>query len=155
MEPTPSCGHCCGTCGGCGGGHGCGQMTEIVLDRFQARLLSHFLQTPFLPLCHLPSAEAPWDALPLFLPQGDESLEELSAIAHGLEALAELRLITLDAQLPLGGCDYREYRTSTTLQALIPQGEPAPSELEGRLTYGSMALTALGQVVLEQLSELL
>ena len=127
-SPSHNCQDCSG-CTSCGGCSGCTNMPgEIVLTREQARLLSRFAQLPFLPFCQTQ--------------QGPILLTEEGAPWDGrlLESLAALGLITLDAGLPLQNCDYAEY---------------APYLEQDGTERGSLALTPLGEAILDALPDLL
>jgi hypothetical protein len=86
-------------------------------------LLWHFAEIPFLPVARR------WDSeTPVYLENSAVPKEEMSLI---VAALQQKQLIRLDYDLPLDGFDYEAYRDY-----------PA---------QGSMALTARGQQVIEQL----
>jgi hypothetical protein len=136
------CAHCrqkegcekdCGGCCGCQGG----KEITLSLDRRQARLLLEFSQVPFLPLCQAAGAEG--ETFPLFLPEGAGGTE-IPFTAKTLRELSDMGLISLDTALPLDGYDYAEYNVL----------EPSLSIQE----RGSMALTPLGQVAMEQIEML-
>jgi len=155
MEHCHTCESGCGGCGGC-------SPKEVVLTRPQAQLLSRFAQTPFLPLCRFLMTSSREDELesvglePVFLETGKEDLPAAREIGALLTALADKGLITLDYELPLSNCDYGEYRDSplfALFRQTVEEGASRPGFLfdTAVLEKGSMALTALGQAVLEQL----
>jgi hypothetical protein len=86
-------------------------------------LLWRFAEIPFLPVARR------WDSeTPVYLEDNTRPAEELSQV---IQALQLKQLIRLDYDLPLSGFDYAPYANY-----------PA---------QGSMALTARGQQVIEQL----
>ena len=136
------CAHCrqkegcekdCGGCCGCQGG----KEITLSLDRRQVRLLLEFSQVPFLPLCQAAGAEG--ETFPLFLPEGAAG-SDIPSTAHPLRELTDMGLSSLDPALPLDGSEYAEYNVL----------EPSLSIRE----RGSMALTPLGQVAMEQIEML-
>ncbi len=109
-------------CGDCGGCHGCRQ-SVLELTEGEVALLRALGQIPFLPVARKADAMTPY-----YLEDTAFSVAEYSAI---LESLAWKGLITLDFDKPLSGFDAGAYREFPIC--------------------GSMALTARGQRVLEQL----
>lgn len=156
----PHQGHGCGGCG-CGG---CSP-AEIALDRPQAAFLARFAQTPFLPLTRFlyrSSKEEELESVGLsavFL-EGGEDLAAAKATGALLEGLEELGLITLDYDITLSNFDYSPYEASplfAQFRAAVAEGAGRPGFLFDTpvLEKGSMALTDLGQAVMEQVLELL
>lgn len=125
-SPSRNCQDCSG-CTSCGGCSGCTHTPrEITLTREQARLLSQFAQLPFLPFCQTQQGPV------LLMEEGTPWDAQL------LESLAALGLITMDAGLPLQNYDYAEY---------------APHLHQDGAQRGSLALTSLGQAVLDALPD--
>lgn len=116
------CGACCGgDCGGCGG---CGGHDRaLFLTQSELDLLLRFAQIPFLPVARHADAD-----VPVYLEDGDDHAE---AYGQTIAALHQKALIALDYQLPLSNFDYAAYRAYAQ--------------------QGSMALTAMGQRIVEQL----
>ena len=162
------CGHdhehdaCCfqltGHCGGCG-------PTELTLTRNQAGFLHLFAHYPFLPLVRFlyhASREDDLESIGLsavYLERGDETLDQVKTTAAMLEALEEKQLITLDYDIPLSNYEYTLYENSLVFglfKDAVAEGAKRPGFLfdTADLETGSMALTELGQQVLEKLSEL-
>lgn len=136
--------------------------SEIILSHAQAELLARFAQTPFLPLVRFlyhASQEEDLESIGLsavYLETGNEALDQVKATAALLEALEEKQLITLDYDIPLSNYDYSLYKASHVyglFQTAVAEGAKQPGFLFDTpdLEMGSMALTALGQEVLEQL----
>jgi hypothetical protein len=125
--PVSSCAHDhCGACcsGGCSSGcSGCGGGSVLTLTQGELTMLGEFAQTPFLPVARKLGSETPVCREVERFPA-----QELGAILTGLE---QKRLIRIDYDLPLSNFDYAAY-----------SDQPI---------QGSMALTALGQEVLEQI----
>lgn len=110
-------------CGGCGSCGGCrGCGGVLELTAEELDLLGRFAQLPFLPVARRPDSEAP-----VCLEEGRQGAEWAPAIT-GLERRG---LIDIDYHLPLSNFDYGAYK-DYALQ-------------------GSMALTARGQRIVEQL----
>jgi hypothetical protein len=120
-QDTTNCGQ--NHCGACcsGGCTGCGGALELTQGELD--LLWRFAEIPFLPVARR------WDSeTPIYLEDCTTSVDEMSKI---ITALQQKQLIRLDYDLPLSGFDYEAYGNW-----------PA---------QGSMALTARGQQVIEQL----
>jgi hypothetical protein len=109
-------------CGACCSG-GCPGCGSLELTQGELDLLWRFAEIPFLPVARR------WDSeTPIYLEDATRPPEELSLI---IQVLQQKQLIRLDYDLPLSGFDYASYASY-----------PA---------QGSMALTARGQQVIEQL----
>ena len=110
------------SCENCGNGCGrCGG--ALLLTDVELALLRRFGETPFLP------AAAEWNMkAPIYLEEQKWSKAEYSAAILGL---SEKGLIRLDYDLPLKNFDYKSYQSYHL--------------------HGSMALTARGQDILEQI----
>ena len=110
-----------GCSGGCCGG--CRGGREIWVTPGEMALLERFAQLAFLPVARR------WDSEePMYLEDGAENADANSEL---LKALCLKGLISIDYDMPLSGFDYAVY--------------------EGYPCRGSMALTAEGQRVIEQL----
>lgn len=144
-------------CAGCGGSScctGCHQPREIRLCRREAEFLLRFAELPFLPAARFQMnryGEAPRESdtlAPVFLCSPQDSLDAVRATAAVLNRLAALRLITVSFTEPLQHFNYAEYENSPAFAAFRAQaGGFAVPEIE----HGSMALTALGQDVIDEL----
>ena len=108
---------CCGNCDSCGGCAG-----QLVLSQPEINLLNKLAQIPFLPI-----ARSAADPKPLYLEDGEETLEQYSLI---LTCLEKKGLISLDFDMPLAGYTNEKYPI-----------------------WGSMALTKRGQDVLDVLDK--
>jgi hypothetical protein len=109
-------------CGACCSG-GCTGCGGLELTQGELDLLWRFAEIPFLPVARR------WDSeTPIYLEDDARPTEELSLI---IQALQQKQLIRLDYDLPLSGFGYAAYHDYPT--------------------QGSMALTARGQQVIEQL----
>lgn len=162
--------HCCGHHDSAEGHHCCGHhnqgISAITLTRNQAGFLHLFAHYPFLPLVRFlyhASLEDDLESIGLsavYLERGDETLEQVKATAALLEGLEEKGLITLDYDMPLHNYEYALYENSAVFALFrdaVAEGARRPGFLfdTADLETGSMALTPLGQQVLEKLSELL
>lgn len=101
---------------------GCAQ--ELILTPGELEVLSQLEQTPFLPVARAADGE-----MPVYLEKSNYSVAEYGAI---LLALEQKQLIDLDYKLSLLGFSYEAY-----------QGYPI---------HGSIALTAHGQSILDDLN---
>ena len=109
---------CNGNCGSCGG---CAR--ELTVTAWEVEMLQKLGQIPFLPV-----ARKMGDLNPVYLEDGDHSVEEYSLI---LQCLEKKGLISLDFAQKIRGFDDSAY-------AAYP-------------IRGSMALTGRGQQVLEMI----
>lgn len=112
------CGKCKGNCGSCSGCSG-----ALELNEGELRMLQTLGQIPFLPV-----ARKADDVMPVYLEESEYMAEEYSLI---LQCLETKKLISIDYDAPLKGCDTAAY-------AAYP-------------IQGSFALTARGQQVLQML----
>ena len=116
------------TCGGAGCGScchrcgSCGQQDSLYLTPSELEILQQLAVTPFLPAGFSNRGKHP-----ICL----ECSGDREAVSDTLLALRQKRLLSLDPEIPLRGFDYSAY-------------EDLP-------LHGSLALTALGQQVLELL----
>ena len=116
------------TCGGAGCGScchrcgSCGQQDSLYLTPSELEILQQLAVTPFLPAGFNNRGKHP-----ICL----ECSGDREAVSDTLLALRQKRLLSLDPEIPLQGFDYSAY-------------EDLP-------LHGSLALTALGQQVLELL----
>lgn len=175
--------HCCqhhdheGGCGcghdhgheGCGCGCGChghAVPDELTITRAEGELLSRFSQTPFMPLARFVMRSTREDELEavgmpaVYLEVADAPMEQVRATAQSLERMEKLGLITLDYDIPLREYDYGAYESSAlyaSFRAMVEEGGGKPGFLFDQpiLELGSMALTDLGQAVMEQVLGLL
>lgn len=110
-------------CGACCGSSCAGCGGALPLNQDEIDLLLCFAQIPFLPVARRADSDQA-----VYLEGQEKSMEEMARV---IAALEQKRLIRLDYWLPLSNFDYSAY-----------QDYPLK---------GSMALTALGQQVVEQL----
>ena len=121
MSCSKNCGKDCGK-NHCGACCG-GACHSLTLVPAEYALLQTFAVTPFLPVA------ASWNLkTPIYLEDSEFSQEEYS---WAVQALALKGLVRIDYDIPLGKFDYSAYRS-------YPM-------------HGSMALTAAGQDIVEQL----
>ena len=160
--------HCCGHHDSADGHHCCGHhnpVSPITLTQNQAGFLRLFALYPFLPLVRFlyhASQEDDLESIGLsavYLERGDETLEQVKATAALLESLEEKNLITLDYDIPLNNYEYTLYEDSVVFSLFkeaVAEGAKRPCFLfdTADLETGSMALTELGQQVLEKLAEM-
>ncbi len=112
----------CGSCGSCGGCEkGCDRSLELTQGEIE--ILHTLGQIPFLPVARNANSDQPY-----YLEDERHTAQEYSLILQHLE---QKGLISLDFDKPLSGFDESRYRRFSLL--------------------GSMALTARGQRVLEQI----
>lgn len=109
--------------GNCGSCDGCGKTLELTAE--EITLLQTLGQIPFLPVAR--KAE---DMIPMYLEDTELSREQYSLV---LQILEKKGLISLDYDKPLSGSDMSAYKTYPV--------------------WGSMALTARGQTVLDLLEK--
>ena len=109
--------------GACCGGDCTGCHGTLQLTQGEISLLLYFAQVPFLPVAKRRGSDEP-----VYLEDGEKPAEEMARI---ITALQQKRLIRLDYDLPLSNFDYAAYEDCSA--------------------KGSMALTAMGQRVIEQL----
>lgn len=110
-------------CGACCGGACTGCGGTLWLTQGEIALLLQFAQIPFLPVARRRDSDEP-----LYLGDGEKTAEEMARVITGLH---QKRLIRLDYDMPLSNFDYGAYGDCSA--------------------KGSMALTARGQQVVEQL----
>lgn len=106
-------------CGSCGSCGGCAK--EMVMTKGELEILEKLAQIPFLPI-----ARKMDDPAPVYLEDQDYSVEEYSLM---LQCLEKKGLISLDFDRPLTNFDHSAYGAYPI--------------------FGSMALTARGQKVIE------
>lgn len=108
--------------GNCGSCGGCGADWSLALTEAELALLERLAQTPFLPVGKA------LGEYPIYREEQDRSPEEYGKAVLGLDLKG---LVRLDYDLPLSGFDYGAYQDCPL--------------------RGSMALTARGQAVVEQI----
>lgn len=109
-------------CRRCCAGVCSGCLKEIILTEDEIRVLGKFAQVSFLPIA------SDYDGSPVYL---EESLQTLADCDVVLITLQRKHLISIDYDMPLSNFDYCRY--------------------EGYEKHGSMALTSLGQYVIDQI----
>jgi len=109
--------------GNCAGCGGCGSM--LALTDGEIAFLQKLGQIPFLPV-----ARKAGDMIPVYLEDADYPQEEYSLI---LQVLEKKGLVSIDYDAPLTGADMSAYKAYPV--------------------HGSVALTAGGQTVVEQLEK--
>lgn len=154
-------------CGGCGGGCG-GASTgsnsplEVQISEKEEAFFQKLAQSPFLPVAKFlmksvqPEELGDLELAPVFLESGAETLEEIKFRGHTLLQLEHKSLISIDYDSPLEGSDRNLYHNSDAfaqLQKTVNEGKSSGEFLfDGpSVILGSICLTALGDLVLEQL----
>ncbi len=154
----------CGGCGshgagGCGGGSGIPDSNnplEVMITPLEEAFLQKLAQCPFLPVAQFllrakdPAAETHMSLEPVFLETGEEEFPDIKRQAEVILMLAQKNIVSLDYDSPLEGSDPAIY--AKAFQVLCDavtqsEGEFYPPEL----VQGSVCLTAIGDVVVEQL----
>jgi hypothetical protein len=149
-------------CGGCNCGH---HQTEIQISEEETEFLKQLAQTPYLPLArfvlkstkssHLESVAL----APVYICDRTDSMETVKSMAVVLGSLKEKGLITLDYEEPLENGNYIDYSDS----ALYAYFKETVAQAKGRddflfdipsLELGSISLTYLGQIAIENLDKL-
>ncbi|MFI3250361.1 MAG: hypothetical protein R3Y07_05305 [Eubacteriales bacterium] len=161
-------GHTCSCgCGGCSVGDtprtgAEGNMREIFLTEGQAEFLTKMAQFAYLPLAQFSLISSQSDHLvstalaPVYLESATQTLDEIKLVGGTLLELEELELLTLDYDTPLPNADYTLYEDSDAfalLKATVDESVHGGDALfDGcRIDVGSIALTPLGQAVIDQL----
>lgn len=144
-------------CAGCGKNaccSACGQAREIRIRRKDADFLLRFAELPFLPavrfsLRRLNGSSSESDCLaPVFLSAPSETFPDVCQTAGILTRLLEQKLISVSYTEPLERFNYSNYVNSAAFTDFCARATGfAIPEIE----YGSMALTALGQEVIDDL----
>ena len=145
----------CSSCSGCSSGCGksCSGCSSGALNDHEQALLLELAQTPFLPIVQFLrresyfSAPEPLEPSPVYLHDGSEDTSEVELTSLALRKLASRGYLSLDADVPLSGCDYVLYQTSALRQRLAAL-HPGYTIIVKR---GSMALTAAGQEAVDDL----
>lgn len=165
--------NCCG--GGCheGGTSDCSSCScglptsdenplEVHISPEEEQFLQKLAQCPFLPVAQFLLQSSQSDHLnnmalsPVFLETGTESLDEIHQLKNVLLALEDRNIISLDFDAPLQGTDEALFYNSTSF-ALLNQTVEEGKGQEGflfdstNIEFGSVCLTALGDLVVEQL----
>ncbi len=168
----------CGNCTGCSGqpkeGRQCGQggccasggcrNREITITEREKDFLMLLAQIPFLPVARFvkkstaseqPESEA---LAPVYLNSINDSIETVEETGLVLRVLEDKRLITLDYDKPLQNGDYSVFEESTLYKDFCSSMEKSCTQ-DGYdlpvLECGSIALTSLGQEVLDTIEILL
>lgn len=157
------CGHQHNGHQGCGHGASChcgGGNQEISINERELELLLSLGQTPYLPLTRFimeSGSETGFVAIaPVYLENPADSLETVRASGELLTGLANKGLISLDYGQPLGQGDYSDYEGSNLFSyfsAAVELGIKmnALSSYKAAIEKGSLALTPLGQTLLEHI----
>lgn len=139
-----------------------GDMQQVTVTPQEEEFLAKLAQTPYLPLAQFILTSS-WDddlinvALsPVYMEIRETTLEEIHAIAQVLHSLEEKNLISLDYGKPLKGYEPTLYYESVAfhlLEKTVEEGMDLPGALfdDAMVEMGSIALTPLGQVVVDQL----
>ncbi|MFI3253240.1 MAG: hypothetical protein R3Y63_02705 [Eubacteriales bacterium] len=159
--------HNSGGCGGCGshGAGGCGggsgipdsdNPLEVMITPQEEIFLQKLSQCPFLPVAQFllrakdPNEQGHMSLEPVFVETGDEDFSEIKRQAEVILILAQKNIVSVDFDAPLEGSDYSIFNNSfQTLSNAVAdsQEEFYPPEM----VCGSVCLTAVGDIVVEQL----
>lgn len=171
------CGGCCGGdnhgtshsgCGGggCGGGEGCCSSNsgplEVHISPEEEQFLQKLAQCPFLPVAQFLLKSSQSDHLcnmalaPVYLETGKETLPEIKALGQVLLDLEDKNIISIDYDSPLEGCDQSLFTNSDAfhlLEQTVAEGKETGEFLfdAPAIDFGSLCLTAVGDLVIEQL----
>lgn len=164
-EPPGCAPSACSSCAGCSpqdlpGREGI--VTQIMLTPEEAEFMEKLGQTPYLPLAEFFLTSSKEEELsntvlaPVYLETGEESLQEIRALGKVLKSLEEKDLITLDYDQPLKHYDpalFLDSEAFRMLEETVEQGQELTGALfdTANLGIGSISLTHLGQVVVDQL----
>ncbi len=165
-EQSSGCGGC-GTHGpsGCGGscGGGCGggipqssNPLEVTISPPEEAFLQKLAQCPFLPVARFlfraknPEAQEHMSLEPVFLETGEEDFPLIKGNAHVILSLLQKNIVSVDYDSPLEGSDPAVYTKALGIlqDAVSQNGEEF---LPPELVQGSVCLTAVGDLVIEQL----
>ncbi len=161
---TGGCGG--GGCGGCGCGGGSAPSgenpLEIRISPLEETMLSKLSQCPFLPVAQFilkssrPEEQPHMSLEPVYLETGTESLEQVKHYGQTLLELADKDVVSLDYSSPLEGSDYKLFQNSSAYALLVQTVEEGKKDpefpyLPPEIVKGSLCLTALGELVIEQL----
>lgn len=158
-------GGCCGSTagsGGCCGGGGHSEPQQVHISPEEEAFLEKLAQCPFLPVAQFLLKSSKSDHLtnlalsPVFLETGKESLPQIKEIGQVILGLEDKDLVSLDYDTPLEGSDPRLFQESTAyalLQQTVEEGKASGEFLfdAPEIEYGSLCLTAMGELVIEQL----
>lgn len=150
------------SCGRCGCGH---HQTTIKISEEETEFLKQLAQIPYLPLARLvlkstKSSHFESVALaPVYLKGRTDSMDKVKRMAVVLKSLEDSGLITLDYEEPLENGNYTDYFDSE-LYAYFKETVAQAKEKDDflfdtpSLELGSIALTYLGQIAIEELDKL-
>lgn len=163
-EGASSCGSgCCGgSCGGASMPQNGENPLEVHINPSEESFLQKLAQCPFLPVAQYLLTSSQDDELgnmalsPVFLETGAESLEEIKALGDVMLSLEERSIISLDFDSPLQGTDETLFYKSSSfalLEKTVEEGKAQEDFLFDAPTiiFGSVCLTALGDLVVDQL----
>lgn len=149
------------SCGGCCGHH----QEEIQLSQEEIAFMNQLAQSPYLPLARFIVKSTKSDHLesvalaPVYINNRADSMEMVKHMGTVLKSLEGKGLITLDYELPLENGDYTDYSQSE----LYAYFKETVAQAKGKeeflydipsLELGSIALTYLGQIAIENLDKL-
>jgi hypothetical protein len=108
-------------------------------------------QIPFLPLArfYVNGSEDRTDSGPVYLDEKDDTADKVRESAAALMSLSDKYLITLDYDKPLQNYDYAAFEKSAAYEDFRSTQNTASQPL---VEHGSIALTTLGQDVLESMT---
>lgn len=140
-----------------------GNLREIAITYAQSDFLEKLSQSPYLPVARFTLITSASDDIlstalaPVYLEETTATMDQIKEMGRVIEQLAELELLTIDYESPLLKADYTVYEQSEAFDHLkATVDESAKSEdavFNGcRIDVGTIALTQLGQVVIDQLS---
>lgn len=150
------------SCGGCCGGH---HQEEIQMSEEEIEFMKQLAQSPYLPLARFVLKSSKSSHLesvalaPVYINNRADSMETVKHMAAILKSLEGKGLITLDYELPLENGNYADYSESELyayFKETVAQAEDKEEFLYDMpsIELGSIALTYLGQIAIENLDKL-
>lgn len=149
------------SCTGCCGQH----QEEIQMSQEEIEFMKQLAQSPYLPLARFILKSTKSDHLesvalaPVYINNRADSMETVKHRAAILKSLEGKGLITLDYELPLENGNYADYSESELyayFKETVAQAEDKAEFLYDipDIELGSIALTYLGQIAIENLDKL-
>lgn len=135
---------------------------EVKISTEEEAFLQKLSQCPFLPVAEYITTSSKSHHLrnvalsPVFLETGKETVPDLNTLGDIILDLEERDIISLDFDTPLDGTDESLFTNSHSFQLLqdtVKEGMNREDFLfdQTHIEYGSVCLTALGEIIIEQL----
>lgn len=177
-EESGGCGCGGGGCGGncsCASGGECGSgccgsalpaesknPLEVEITDGEAMFLEKLAQCPFLPVAEFVVRNSESDDIgslalsPVFLETGRETLDEIKEIGQIILGLEQKDIISLDFECALDGTDENLFFQSDAyhlLEKTVEEGKGEENFIfdHAAIEFGSVCLTAVGDLVVDQL----